>query len=275
MSRRRKQLNKKIQLLVTADDYGMTYGVTDGILTCIREGILTQTGLFVNMKSSSYAAKRIQNEFPDFCLGQDINIVIGTPLSNPKDIPSLIENGNFISSAKHRNMHKVDEHHIRYEDILLETENQVIKFIEMTGRIPCYITGHAYSNMETKRALKEVAQKYHTVVLHDILTERNIPSGNATRPWIHSTTDFSLENQMRIDPASYFLNGQMKSLIRITEFGGIGHIHTHAGFMDEDLSRLSSFTAIRMKEADFLCSEVLKEWVNKYHIELISINDLL
>ena len=47
-----------MKLFVQADDYGMTTGVTDGIVASGRDGVLTQTGLFTNMPSTEYAVRR-------------------------------------------------------------------------------------------------------------------------------------------------------------------------------------------------------------------------
>lgn len=88
-----------MKLLTQADDYGFTQGVTYGILDCIEKGVLKNTGLFVNMPSSVFAASKIKDH-PEACFGIDFNLVAGKPVSNPEEVPHLVdENGNFIKSG--------------------------------------------------------------------------------------------------------------------------------------------------------------------------------
>lgn len=49
------------KLLFQSDDYGLTDSVADGILKGIDQGIIRNTGLFVNMPSSARAAAKIRD----------------------------------------------------------------------------------------------------------------------------------------------------------------------------------------------------------------------
>ena len=44
-----------MKLLTQSDDYGFTRGVTCGILDAIENGVVRNTGLFVNMPESEHA----------------------------------------------------------------------------------------------------------------------------------------------------------------------------------------------------------------------------
>ena len=50
-----------MKLLTQSDDYGFTRGVTCGILDAIENGVVRNTGLFVNMPESEHAASFIQD----------------------------------------------------------------------------------------------------------------------------------------------------------------------------------------------------------------------
>ena len=69
-----------MKLLTQSDDYGFTRGVTCGILDAIENGVVRNTGLFVNMPESEHAASFIQ-DYPQVCFGIDFNIVSGDPVS--------------------------------------------------------------------------------------------------------------------------------------------------------------------------------------------------
>ena len=91
-----------MKLVVQADDYAMTDAIAEGILKCARDGILTQTGLMTNGPHATYYAKRMIDECPHVALGQEINLVSGTPLSDPASIPTLVgDDGRILRSVEH------------------------------------------------------------------------------------------------------------------------------------------------------------------------------
>ena len=86
------------RLLMQADDFGITGGVAAGILKAIDFGLIQNTGLFVNMPYSEQAASEIKDV--DVCLGIDINYVCGKPVTDPQDVPHLVDDqGNFYTSG--------------------------------------------------------------------------------------------------------------------------------------------------------------------------------
>ena len=56
-----------MKLLVQADDYGFTKGVTAGIIDAIENGFLRNTGMFTNMPEAVHAASLIPAH-PNACL---------------------------------------------------------------------------------------------------------------------------------------------------------------------------------------------------------------
>ena len=87
------------KLLFQSDDYGLTDAVADGILKGIHQGIIRNTGLFVNMPSSARAAEKIR-DCAEVCVGIDINLVAGKPISDPAEVPSLVNSdGHFVPSV--------------------------------------------------------------------------------------------------------------------------------------------------------------------------------
>ncbi|MEG0077252.1 MAG: ChbG/HpnK family deacetylase [Anaerorhabdus sp.] len=137
-----------MKLLFQSDDYGFTDAITDGILKGIKEGIIRNTGLFVNMPSSKRAAELIKN-IEGISVGIDINFVAGYPVTkDPIMLTTLIrEDGHFISSVEQMKklskpidqkniLQMFDEDPYDYEEVLNETEAQVLKFIELMGRKP-------------------------------------------------------------------------------------------------------------------------------------------
>lgn len=271
-----------MKLIITADDYGMTTGVTDGIIACARDGLLTQTGLFTNMPSTEYAVERWKS-VQHLSLGQDLNLSTGSPVSDPRLIPSLVqENGAFLTSRMHREKEQEQPDSVSYDEAFLEYENQVKRFLELVGKKPAYIQGHAWHNETTNRALADVAKKYG-VLRTEEYQERFFPkekvmlSSAWCRPVLlpDKSYDYSINTQLAADPLKMFIEGTLSYLDEHKNDDIVAEIHTHAGFMDRDLYLLSSFTAVRVMEAGFICSKELREWVEENKIEMTSFEALL
>ncbi len=83
------------RLIVNADDFGMSRGITDGIILAHRYGFVTSTSLMANMPAAEYAVARLA-EVPRLGVGVHLNICAGRPILPPKEVPSLVDaNGGF------------------------------------------------------------------------------------------------------------------------------------------------------------------------------------
>lgn len=269
-----------MKMMIQADDYGITKAVADGIIACAKAGMMTQTGLFSNMACAQYAVNRWKEEAPFVLLGQDLNLCAGYPVTDPKLIPSLVQpNGKFKTSKMHKELDKTDKHHVPYEEAYLEYDNQVKRFIELAGKKPGYIGGHAWGSDETNRAMSDICVKYG---IFDVTKEamislekdlemiwaRPIDRGNGV--W-----EFNANTQIENDPLKMFREGKLDA--RLNEALAneeVFMLHTHAGFVDRDLTEESSYTMIRAMEAGFLCSEELRNWVKENNIELVTYADV-
>ncbi len=68
------------RVIINADDFGFSPGITDGILRAHREGIVTSTTIAANMPSAADAVKRLA-EAPNLGVGVHLNVSQGPPLS--------------------------------------------------------------------------------------------------------------------------------------------------------------------------------------------------
>lgn len=267
-----------MRLMVQADDYGMTVGVTDGIVASGRDGVLTQTGLFTNMPSTEYAVKKWKAEIPHVLLGQDCNLSTGCPVTDPKLIPTLVnEDGSFLTSRQHRQRDAENPHNVKYEDCYLEYDNQVKRFIELVGQLPGYIGGHAWHSDESQKALNDIRAKYgvpNYQQLPEVQNAFKLSGWSQVRVLSDKSYDYSMAYQVEQDPVKWFLEKFKDEIIKHAGEDLLIDLHTHAGFMDRDLVKLSSFTAVRPMEAGLLCSEELKNFVKEYNIELVNIVQL-
>ncbi len=90
---------KETRLIVNADDFGMSRGITDGIIVAHRYGFLTSTSLITNMPAAAYAIAR-GHDFPNLGIGVHLNICQGRPFLRAGDVPTLVDRtGRFHSPA--------------------------------------------------------------------------------------------------------------------------------------------------------------------------------
>lgn len=261
-----------MKLIVKSDDYGFTKGVTDGTFEAMKNGIITCTGLFSNMPSAVYAVEKIK-ECPHVCFGIDINVVSGPCVSDPKDIPTLVdENGEFILST----VKKADTRFIKggdneelwpFNECYIEAKAQVEKFIEIVGKKPEYLTGHSISPVagNYSKAIKKVAAEYKLPFAKDLFADFNVkrlPSLNK-KP-------FPIEQQAIADAEENAL--KQLELYKDEEYVLLSG---HGGYVDNDLLKYSTFTLIRAKDVEMYTSKRIKKWLEENGVELISFRDLL
>lgn len=263
-------------LLFQSDDFGITEAVTLGIVKGIREGLIRNTGLFTNMPSSAFAAAFIP-EFPECCFGVDINLFAGKPLSDPQDVPSLVDSdGHFITSIqRYQNNEIVAREGVNvtfaqdpfvYDEVYLEMERQVQRFIELTGKKPEYLHPHSLITPIIDQAFQSIALKYDLLLSYAAWEEKDLwmfPADWNVKPV------FTVENQMKTNVAE-------KVLAMIDQVND--HQHTllvcHAGYIDAALLKLSSYSIIRAKDLEMALSEDLAKYLKDTGIELITYRDL-
>jgi len=85
-----------VTLVVTADDLGLSKGVTEGILESHRRGVVRSTSLLVTYPSSEAAAAGARDE-AGLEIGLHLDLVGGAPASDPARVRSLVDpEGRFV-----------------------------------------------------------------------------------------------------------------------------------------------------------------------------------
>lgn len=264
-----------MKLLFQSDDYGITEGVACGTLKGIRDGLIRNTGLFVNMPSSEFAAEQIKY-YPQCCFGIDINLVAGRPISPLDQVPSLVKpSGEFYTSGEivaksdvslmDLKFDKMENDPYPLDETLIEAENQVKRFMELVGKKPGYIQGHSLLTPNINKALEMMAEKYEIPYTMNFLKEHNFHW--VTINWY--IRPFPVEKQLQIDVEE----GLMKVIPEVLDHE-YSFLVSHVGFVDEDLFRCSNYTIIRAKDLFMACSPRLKAFVETHKVELITYDDL-
>lgn len=152
-----------MKIMVRADDLGYSRGVNYGIYDTVKNGVIKNIGFMVNMPDSVEGYELVKDL--DICLGQHTNVCIGTPVSDPKLIPSLVdENGQFKSSRIYR---QSKEDFVVLEEAIIEIEAQYKRFKEITHLEPSYFEAHAVASDNLLKGI-EIVAKRHNLKFNDI-----------------------------------------------------------------------------------------------------------
>jgi hopanoid biosynthesis associated protein HpnK len=133
------------QLIVNADDFGLTEDVNRGIIVAHRDGILTSASLLANGSAFNQAVTS-SREFVQLSVGVHLNLSQGNPVSPASRIPSLVnEQGKLHLSPLHLWM-RILRKQLSLEDIHTECRAQVLKVLE-AGIAPTHLDGHLHVHL--------------------------------------------------------------------------------------------------------------------------------
>ena len=249
------------KLLIRSDDLGYSEAVNYGILKVMQSGISLSCGLMPNMESAKHGADLVK--YLNVCVGQHTNICVGRPVSDPKEIPSLVdENGEFYSSRK---FHTAKEDFVVYEEAIREVEAQLFRFRELMGRDPEYFEGHAVRSDNYRQAIRDVAAKYG--LKHSEMYTRGYDTALVNQ---QITRRYGINNLAE----DYDAVACLKETVRTTERDYPGIYVCHPGYVDAYLMKHSSLTLNRTKDAEMLCDPNVLQWLKEQKVELISYREI-
>jgi predicted glycoside hydrolase/deacetylase ChbG (UPF0249 family) len=251
-----------INVIINADDFGMSEAFNYGVIKGYRDGVVSSTTLMVNMDAAEHAVS-LAKSFPDLFIGQHTNLVLGKPCSNPKDIPSLVdENGYFWSSSYYRNGSK----NFVYEDVKKETISQMERFKELLGYYPQHIEGHSVFGEVVEKAFKDVALEYN---IHASLFSENLHGYKETV----GPSDFKI--MMNIMSKGLSVENILNDDLNILDCDGkIVELHFHPGYLDQFILDNSTLTTPRCKDLETLCHDKVISWFREHSINRISFGEL-
>ncbi len=147
------------QLILNADDFGMTRGVNDGVIRAHREGILTSATLMANGEAFDDAVERARANKE---LGVGCHLVlVGGKCVAPKDsVASLVDAGGHLPDSLPLFVAKISSGIIRTEEIERELRAQIQR-IRAAGIEPTHLDTHKHTHAHPRvmEALGKVAKE--------------------------------------------------------------------------------------------------------------------
>jgi hypothetical protein len=244
------------QLIVTADDFNLSAGVSRGILEAHHHGIVTETSVMVNLGDLQEAAAMLAAA-PQLGVGLHLNITRGHPVAPPSVAAELIgADGQFCGSPQSLPMP------VRSATIQAEFEAQVDAFVGTFGRLPQHFDTHHHVHQYpiVLDALLDLAVSLRVPVrsidaaMRSIITARGLGS---PAYFLGDAGD-----------APYWTVTRLLSIIP-TLSPGVTELMCHPGYFDDSIA-YSRYGRQRDVERQALCSPEVASRLQEQGIRLVT-----
>jgi chitin disaccharide deacetylase len=273
-----------VRLIVNADDYGHTAGVSRGIREAHRCGIVTSTTAMMNMPDVEKALQQSGQECPRLGVGVHLVLTTGKPLLPASEVGTLVDaGGEFLGEeGLAAQIASVD-----LEQVRREWTAQVEKFIAIAGRAPDHLDSHHHAHYFSPglcRAALELAQKYQCAVRFPTRAVGLDMLGDFSTEYAqecHAQNQELMHNYAIPSPDTFFktfydetctLDYLLNALAGLPE--GTTEMMCHPGYADAELIAGSSYASQRENELNLLTHEQVRKTIAAHRIELISFRDL-
>jgi predicted glycoside hydrolase/deacetylase ChbG (UPF0249 family) len=242
------------RLIVNADDFGVTEGVSRGILRAHREGLVTSTTVLATLPPQP-ELDAIARDAPQLGLGLHFNLTLGRPVSRPETVGSLVD-----AEGRFRRDLAMLQEHARPDEVRRECEAQIEAFTRRFGRGPTHLDSHHHAHR-----LPRVMDAVVDVVLAARLPLRSQDEGfrDGLRRREIATTD-SFVGDADVEP--YWTTERLLDKLPTLPLG-LTELMCHPGFFDEHLA-YSRYGRQREVELAALCDPEARATLERLDIEL-------
>jgi predicted glycoside hydrolase/deacetylase ChbG (UPF0249 family) len=239
------------RLIVNADDFGLTEGVTRGILRASRDGLVTSATVLANLPPALDA----EAVATGLGLGLHLNLTWGPPVSPAGTVPSLVgPDGRFV-----RDLATLSQR-ARPDEVRREAEAQLEAFTRRFGRAPTHIDSHHHVHR-----LPGVMEAVLDVVVGARLPLRSQDAGFREGLRRHGvpTPDHFVGGD---DPAPYWTLERLLDQLASLPLG-LTELMCHPGHFDDALA-YSRYGRPREVELQALCEPEARATVERLDIRL-------
>jgi hopanoid biosynthesis associated protein HpnK len=285
------------QLILNADDFGLTRGVNDAVIRAYQEGILTSTTLMANGPAFEDAVERAASN-PRLGVGCHLVLVGGKSVAPPEDISSLADADGRLPQTLGALVARVSCGLIRATHIERELKAQIEK-IRGAGVEPTHLDTHKHTHAHPgiMEALGKVALatgiariRMPFEKLRDSWSTTRGLGGDFSRQLAAAASARTVTPLFRAVCRKYELRYPDRFLgLAITGHLGAAPLHrmidmigegttevmVHPGVCDDDLARSRSRLQLhRQRELEGLLDQELKPILAHRDIRLISFREL-
>lgn len=272
-------------VILCADDYGLSDGVSRGIAELAGMGRLSATGAMTNMPGWRRAASALEPLKGQIGVGLHLNLTTGIPLGA---MPRLAPSGRFPPLKEV--LAQAVRGQIDRAEVAAEIARQLDAFEEAFGEAPAFIDGHQHVHVlpGVREALLQVLGK----------------RGHAGRIWLRDPADraFAILRRPVERRKAFIVKGFARGFAKAAHAAGFATnrgfsgfapfdlslsasrifaaafshlgaqplVMCHPGYVDDELRELDPATESRMAELDFLKSDAFATMLKENNIRLVS-----
>lgn len=246
------------KILVRADDLGYSEAFNYGLARAVKSGIVRSVGVMPNMEWAEHGVRLLEGTDVTFTV--HANICQGKPITDPKLIPSLVDEK---SEFKDKELYRAaKEDFVNLDEVFMEVEAQYLRLVELTGKKPYMVEAHAVPSNNFMKAIVMVAQK------HGVEHMKFGPKG----PMIGSTTmKFSMDSgNPDYNPFESFKKAAQQPMAE----DEAALMVLHPGFVDAYVLDTSYITTQRAREVAFAINPEVPKWCQENNVKLLTYADL-
>lgn len=279
--------SKQKRIIVNADDFGFSTGITDGIIQAHRDGIVTSTTVAANMPAAGEAIARLA-EVPSLAVGVHLNVTQGSPLSEagkaltgPDGLMNWTANKLVLATLVRPGLLKA---------IFAECEAQ-IQWVLAQGVTPTHIDSHrhVHAYWPIFLGVLKLARRYDIELLrrhHEVLPGRDWPESPAKQVRNRRVLNLLGAGCRVLAPGMLATDGtwgvahtgliDTQFLIQVARRArpGVIEIMTHPGFAEDIELSVTRLRESRRVELESLCDPRVRQAFDEEGIELIDYSAL-
>jgi predicted glycoside hydrolase/deacetylase ChbG (UPF0249 family) len=271
-------------LIVNADDYGRTPGVSAGIREAHLYGIVSSASVMLNMPAVGEDLQLALRDCPRLGLGVHLVLTSGTPLLPSEKVPSLTA-GKAVFPGQEEQIARL--HDLHPAQVHAEWQAQVEQFIAFTGRAPDHFDLHhhiSYLSAPLLRIMLEFSRKYGCPIRLPRVTQggealSGLPDGlilNIQTFTARLLKEFAPRHPDAFYGSFYDHEATREVLMQLLSSlpEGSTELMCHPGYADASLLSGSSYSRQRERELALLTNPEIIALIEQQGIQLITYSQL-
>ena len=275
-------------LIINADDFGLTNGVTRGIIEAAKAGIVTCTSVLINELIYEKISFN-KDDCSDFGIGLHLNLTQGRSILPAVDVSSLVSFDGYFMKP---NQLFANPEKIHPAQVEKEWRAQIAAFRTIFG-IPDHLDSHHHVhlypslfNIFCQLAVELQLPVRFPIQVNNIPEVRILPFSIAEGKELldsHWNEEQNLLDLIKLRYPDHFMDNffyiykdqpEIIQWIIATFPEGSSELMCHPGYMDARLVKISTYTQRREEELAVLIAGSTREILKRAGIDLIRFSDL-
>jgi chitin disaccharide deacetylase len=259
----------RAKIIVNADDYGYTSGISAGIRRAFSEGVLSSATAMMNMPTVGEAVELALEQTPDLPLGVHLVMTAGRPLSPINDVSSLVDD-----TGRFHSLSTVSREPARLvpDQVHVEWRRQIERLLGFGYDVDHLDSHHhsSYLHPSLLEVMLELAREFHVPVRRAPL---QWSSPDAFDAFARASSGIRVPDLFVGDLMDGSSSEKLVGLLDDIPDGAVAEFMVHPGIVDDELITTSTYSHPRGPELDTLLDPSLPDRLSARRIGLARFAD--